>query len=258
MDTRESEQERIQILILLWKWKVFILSFFVIACTSAVIFSGPAFIDPIFKSEVILFPPATNSAKQLLEYNVGFGTDKEIEEHIQILKSGILRDSISQKYQLLSHYKIDSTKQSYTDLSKLYDEKILIDRTRYNSISITVFDIDPVYAANIANDIARIGDKVKANLLNANRKAAYLSMYVDSLSANSSPKLIPNNYVPSSYIITPARISNKKVSPTRWQIVLLAAFASLLFSSLLVIAIEKTTELFSLLKNTRASNDEKR
>lgn len=155
-------------------WKKSILVFCGISITCSIIFSSPYFITPLYKSEVILYPPTTNSTKALLENDMRFGTDKEIDEQLQIYRSGILRDSIIRKYNLMKRYNINnSDKYSRDNLYKKYEDRIQFDRTRYNAISVTAYDANADTAALIANDIVVLGDKVKEGIFKGNFKAAY-------------------------------------------------------------------------------------
>lgn len=165
----KTEQENSIPLVLLYSWRKVILMTTLVAVIIAVIVTMPTFMPPIFKAEAIIYPPATYSAKLIAEYDLRFGADKEIDEHIQILKSSLLRDSIIKRFNLMSHYEItpDEDNKQFK-LNKLYDENIFVERTRYNSIAVTVFDHDPALAAIICNEIIRTGDKVKSYILKQN------------------------------------------------------------------------------------------
>jgi capsular polysaccharide biosynthesis protein len=154
---------------LLFTWRKVILITVLSTILLATIITLPFIMPPIYKAEAIIYPPATYSAKFIAEYDLRFGADKETDEHIQILKSSILRDSIIRKYKLMEHYHIDKD-ESYAKfkLNKLYDENILVERTRYNSISITVLDEHPELSAKICNDIIKMGDRVKTQILKQN------------------------------------------------------------------------------------------
>jgi uncharacterized protein involved in exopolysaccharide biosynthesis len=286
---------------LVWPWRKSILAFCALSTLCAMIFSSPTFVTPLFKSEVILYPPATNSNKELLEYDMRFGADKEIDEQLQIFRSGILRDSIIKKYNLMAHYKINSIGKSPNgNLYKKFDDKVSFDRTRYNAISITVYDASADTAALIANDIAVFGDKVKENIFKRNYRYAYeilekqflwTKVNLDSIKSgilifgknheklsnkiereqfirkakeeqdlpiltlltNYESKLIEFadiekkyyeskeklfNKFPTSYIITPATVADKKTYPSRSLIVSVAFICSLLLAITLVFAIE--------------------
>ncbi|MBL0050385.1 MAG: hypothetical protein IPP29_02085 [Bacteroidetes bacterium] len=122
-------------------------------------------------------PTGTNSAKIFIERDPRFGADKEIDEHIQIFESVKLRDSIIHKYDLVTHYNIDTAGPTKAyQLHAEYNDNIKIDRTRYNSIMVTVYDTDPVLAAAIANDIITIGDKVKNEIIHTNLMQIFYSI----------------------------------------------------------------------------------
>lgn len=162
---------------IIYKYIRQIFIFVAVSITAAVIFSSPYFIPKYYKSEIIFYPPSTNSNKILIEKDPRFGSDKEIDEHTQIIKSSIVRDSIINKYNLVSHFKIDTTKQNWPALLyKKLDNNIKINRTPYNSISVNVYDTDPVIAAQIANDLVRISDQVKSSIIKENLKLAFISI----------------------------------------------------------------------------------
>jgi uncharacterized protein involved in exopolysaccharide biosynthesis len=164
-------------LLLLLRWRHVILSVTAAATVIAFIITLPVFMSPIFKAESIIYPPASNSAKIIAEYDLRFGADKETDEHIQILRSSMLRDSIIKHFDLMMHYGIaaDEDNRMYK-LYKLYDENIIVERTRYNSISVVVFDEDPALAAKICNEVIKTGDQVKSYILKQNLTGAVLGM----------------------------------------------------------------------------------
>lgn len=127
-----------------------------------------------YKSTVILFPTTTGSiAKALIaEQRTGkddilqLGEEEQAEQMLQILYSDKITNAIIQKFDLMNHYKIDSTsKYKYTELKKEYESNITFKRTEYMSVRIDVLDTDPQMAADIANEIARLYDEVKNEML---------------------------------------------------------------------------------------------
>ncbi len=162
------------------KQKKQILIFCLFAFVGSIVFTMPYFIAPQYKSEVIFYPPNTSSNKTLIQYDVRFGSDKEIDQHIQLLKSSLVRDSVVKKFQLLSHYGIDTSEKTWAyKLNKEYDEKINVERTRYNALSVSVMDTDPKLAAEMANDIVIIADELKASILRKNLQAALRNLEMD-------------------------------------------------------------------------------
>lgn len=151
-------------------WKpLFIIPF--VSMVVAVAFSGPTFIKPLFESQVILFPSTTNSvSKALLPQTNGYGDEdifeygdeQQAEQLLQILSSGEIRDSVIKKFDLMNHYDIDpESDYPRTKLFKEYESKIEFKRTQFMSVEINVLDTDPVIAANMANYISKLVDKVK-------------------------------------------------------------------------------------------------
>lgn len=131
------------------------------------IFTGPRFITPLYKSTVILYPTASNSiSKLLLSTNftsnkdlLEFGEDEQTERMLQILNSTKIRNRIIQKYNLMSHYSIESGgKYRLTDLYQEYESKFKFRKTEYMAVKITVLDSDPVIASKMANDVAELFD----------------------------------------------------------------------------------------------------
>ncbi len=164
-----KETEKQELFYLLYPWRKLIGLSVLISMLCGVVITMPLFMPPTYKSEAIIYPPASYSDKIIAQYDLRFGADKEIDEHIQILRSSILRDSIVNKYRLMAHYEIEKDDPyKFNKLYKLYEENITIERTRFNAISIIVIDTDPLMAAKICNDIVRIGDQVKAIILKQN------------------------------------------------------------------------------------------
>ncbi len=131
------------------------------------LFSSPIFITPLYKSTVILYPTSSNSiSKSLLSTTFNsnkdlleFGEDEQTERMLQILNSNKIRDRIIEKYDLMKHYNIhEGVNYRFTKLYKEYENRIKFRRTEYMAVKITVFDKEPVIAANIANDIAELFD----------------------------------------------------------------------------------------------------
>ena len=153
---------------LLLKNKLNVLIILVLAIVLAIIFSSKTFIKPLYKSSVVLYPTTTYSAsKAIMNTNnliyvdpLEIGDESQTDHMMQILNSGIIRDKIIEKYDLMNHYGIDNdSKYKQSKLVKAYENNIRIRRTEYNSVKIIVFDTDPEIASNIANDLAALFDE---------------------------------------------------------------------------------------------------
>ena len=140
-------------LILKWKWHILIIT--VVAALCGAIFSSATFITPLYKSEAIAYPANISP----------YSDESETEQMLQIINSQSIADSIIEKYDLWSHYKIDRNYEfAKTYMMYEYHEKIKISKTPYEAISIVVNDKDPVTACNIANDILHFYDQKVAQL----------------------------------------------------------------------------------------------
>jgi uncharacterized protein involved in exopolysaccharide biosynthesis len=160
------------VLAFMGKWRVVLLTTTLLALISSLVFSF--FIDDKYESSVILFPSTTTSVSRALLNNenykekdfLEFGEEEEAEQMIQILRSDKIRGHIIEKFDLMNHYKIDpESKFKLTQLNREFDKNIDFYRTKFMSVKIEVLDRDPKYAADIANEIARMYDEVRNTML---------------------------------------------------------------------------------------------
>lgn len=154
----------------LYSWRKHLIVIGVLACLLSILFSSPLFITPLYRSTVILFPVSSNSVSKALLTDqptaksdiLEFGEDEQTEQMLQILNSGIIRDKIVQKFNLMEHYKINpKSKFKYTNLYKQYESNITFRRTEFMAVKITVLDRDPQVAADMANSISELLDSTK-------------------------------------------------------------------------------------------------
>lgn len=139
----------------------------IIAILLSSIFSSSYFITPLYKSTVILYPTASNSiSKVLLSENFNnskdileFGEVEQTEQMLQVLNSNKIRDKIIEKYDLLGHYGIKKNdKFKMTNLYEEYEDKFTFRRTEFMAVKITVYDKNPQFASDMANDVAELVD----------------------------------------------------------------------------------------------------
>lgn len=132
--------------------------------------SSPWFITPKFKSVCVFYPGTTNSISTALFYTIKqkaqdplmFAEQEVTEQYLQMLQSDDLAGKIIHKYKLYEHYELDPNKvEDQKKMGKIYQENITFNRTDFNSIKITVMDPDPVIAAEMANGIVDMLDKMK-------------------------------------------------------------------------------------------------
>ncbi len=167
----------------IWKWKTPILIICLLTAVLSFVFSTSYFIRPRFKSTAVVYAPRTNSIAKILlneqNYNErldikAYAIDDETEQMMQILKSRPIQDSIIQRFSLYEYYDIDPNEKYAKDkMYKAVNGSIMVERTRYGAISISVTDWDPQQASDIANEIVRLMDIVKNNVERDRAAAAY-------------------------------------------------------------------------------------
>lgn len=162
------------ILLLVRNWKTLL----IVAIAAAVVsftFSTPHFIKPKYKASVIVFPTSSNAVSQLIladgNYNefldvTQFGNDIHIEQMIQMLQSREIKDHLIEKFGLIRHYDIDTNAKYWkTKLYKYVTGNLSFSRTHNLAVEITVEDVDPQLAADMANEIADYYDTLKRRVI---------------------------------------------------------------------------------------------
>ena len=164
MDNNFNNLSLIQ-LIYKWKWHILIIT--LVAAICGAIFSSSKFITPLYKSEAIAYPANISP----------YSDESETEQMLQIINSQSIVDSIVEKYDLWTDYKIDRNYQfAKTYLMLEYHDKIKISKTPYEAVSIVVNDKDPFVACNIAKDILYFYDQ-KVAQLHRDKVAEVVAMY---------------------------------------------------------------------------------
>lgn len=155
------------LVIFLWARRKFIIAITLFGALAGAIASF--IVDPLFKSEVVMFPAVTNSASKSLLNNqptgrddiLALGDEEDGEQLMQILQSVKIRDRVAEVFDLYEVYGIDEDdKHRQTELMEAYENYVSFERTRYGSIRVEVLDKDPVRAAEMANFIAAQVDTV--------------------------------------------------------------------------------------------------
>lgn len=150
------------------KWPILLITF--VAAVAALIVSFQ--ITPKYKSSVVLFPKTQVSVSNALTMSelintdnhiMNFGDEEATEQLIQTLHSEKIRFEIFKKFDLMNHYEI-SGDFPQTKLHQTYRDNVKIKRTEFQAVRIEVLDTDPVIAAKIANEIARLLDETLNNM----------------------------------------------------------------------------------------------
>ncbi len=167
----ENFKNNINILKLIFKWKIHFIIIVLLSVICAVIFSGSMFITPLFKSNAVAYPANVAS----------YSDESETEQMLQIFQSRDIKDSVIKKFDLAKHYKIDSNyKYFYTTMLYEYGQNISISKTPYDAVEIEVFDKDPQIASDIANSIIDFYNKKVRRLHNV-KSLEVISIYKEQL-----------------------------------------------------------------------------
>lgn len=126
------------------KYKIPLIVIAVLSIILSVVFSSEYFIKPKFKSTAIVYP------SNLVPYS----TESPTEQMLQLFESDDIRDELIRDFDLFNHYEIDTT-QKYP-LTLLYgqmSENIKIDKTKFESVEIEVYDTDPFIACRMVDSL---------------------------------------------------------------------------------------------------------
>ena len=120
MDNNFNNLSLIQ-LVLKWKWHILIITLLAALCGA--IFSSSMFITPLYKSEAVAYPANISP----------YSDESETEQMLQIINSQSIMDSIIEKYDLWTDYKIDKNykfaktymlNEIAKDILNFYDQKV--------------------------------------------------------------------------------------------------------------------------------------
>ena len=131
--------------VLKWKWHIIALT--IVASVLGIIFSGPKFITPRYKSEAIVYPRGLDE----------FSDETFTEQMLQVMESQEIMDSVVETFDLMNHYEIDKNYiYPKTALIGEYRDRVSISKTPYDAVKIKVLDKDPEMACNMVNEIIRL------------------------------------------------------------------------------------------------------
>lgn len=137
----EASHNFIQLII---KKKIHFIVVTLAAITIASLFSSPWFIKPRYKSFAILYPSNITP----------YSEESASEQMLQLFGSSDIRNAVVKKFNLYTYYKIDSTDKAATvRMMDVYDSRVEVSRTQYESIEISVLDEDPKKASAMVEEI---------------------------------------------------------------------------------------------------------
>jgi capsular polysaccharide biosynthesis protein len=152
---------------LLLKWRIHLMVILGAALVLAVIFSGPFFITPKFKSIGVIYPANVSP----------YSEESETEQMYQVLQSQDIIDSVITKFNLPEHYKITPDYKYYkTAIYYEFSQNIKIEKTPYDAVRIEALDKDPVMASDIVKAIISFYNE-KVRLMHNAKYYEVMDMY---------------------------------------------------------------------------------
>lgn len=252
-------------------WKLLLIVFVVATALSLV---ASLMVTPRYKSSVILFPTNSNRLSKAitadrysLDY-MDYGIERDCEYTIQILLSQSMEDAVVERFNLMEHYGIskDNPHKQF-ELHNAYRSYVNVRRTEYLGVEVSVMDVDPQYASDIANFMAANYDTLCHQIHSDRATDAYnimnavcqqLEQEIDSLQhAGNNSELVTlkrqelaemqtlraqrkvdvQQNASYKFWLDKASVADKKAYPKRAIIVLLGAFGSLLMTILVLLLV---------------------
>lgn len=275
----------LELLTVIYKWKWPIGIFCALAILASVIFSGPTFMPPHFESMAVFYPsnPAATDRTTLFGEDAGnrqinyFGTKNDVNRMLTIANSSGLMNHLIQKFDLVNHYKIDTTNEKYLFyVAREFRGNYDAIKTDRDAIQISILDTDPQVASDMTNAAVQYINDVNNSIVgdNKNRTLTILNKEIERQEERAATlveklKGIRDNRVvqeelssllteinelkqlaaqykvsadegfASIYIIEAAAPALMKSKPVRWQIVVFTALGALVFSILTAILLEQ-------------------
>ena len=263
-------------------WKLLMWVFLAALAVSLVV---SMLITPRYKATAILFPTNSNRlSKAIMDYHysldfMDYGVERDCEYCIQILLSESMERDVCKRFNLMEHYGINpDDPHKFFKLHEQYRGNVNVKRTEYLGVEVSVLDVDPQWAADMANYIATNYDTVchrihhdravdAADIMSGvcQKLGQEIQLLQDSLKRNPQyalglTKLIDekcaqladlqtraaqtevdmNENVSYKFMLDQAVASDKKAYPKRSIIVLLGAFGTLVMCILVLLLLDAT------------------
>lgn len=139
-------------------WKLLTI---VLVVAFAVSLVASLLVTPRFKASTVIFPTSSNRLSKAIlaeRYSMDYmdyGSERDCEYAIQILSSQSMEDDVCNHFNMMEHYDIsnDNPHKLY-ELHERYRSNVSVRRTEFLGVEVTVLDVDPQWAADMANFIA--------------------------------------------------------------------------------------------------------
>ncbi|MBN2663085.1 MAG: hypothetical protein JXR68_05500 [Bacteroidales bacterium] len=173
--------DTLDIFVYLWKKKIPIILITFVGAVASIIIS--LMLPNYYKATTVLFPTTFLSpSTSLLHISINqetdpgiIGNEDDLERMLQLLQSDFITNSIIQKFNLIEHYEISPDDPHLINkVKKTYQSYVSFNKTPYQGATISVIDIDPQLAADIANEISALFDTLVSEMQHQRNKEMYL------------------------------------------------------------------------------------
>jgi hypothetical protein len=174
------------------KWKLPLGIVFLASILFSVVFSGPKFVKPLYKSEAIVYPINIFS----------YSEESETEQMLQLFNSSDLKKMVIDSLDLYKHYKINRDRHdSEMKILKQFEKRVVFKRTQYESIKIEVTDRYPKHAQLIAIETLNAYNRISLKLMRDKANEILVikeKLYFDKARQVDSLKTIIDTLIQSS------------------------------------------------------------
>lgn len=263
-------------------WKLLTVVFFLALVASVVV---SMLITPRYKATATLFPTNSNRlSKAIMDYHysldfMDYGIERDCEYCIQILSSESMERDVCAKFNLLEHYGIsEDDPHKMFKLHEQYRGNVNVKRTEFLGVEVGVLDVDPQWAADMANYIAanydtvchrihhdracnaadimqgvcaKMGEEIQLLQDSLRRNPQYslgltqlinekCAQLADMQTRAAQTQVDMNENVSYKFLLDEAVAADKKAYPKRAVIVALGAFGALVMCILVLLLMEAT------------------
>lgn len=129
---------------LIWKRKIHFVIVGIAAVVLAAIFSGPAFIRPMYKSTARIYPS-----------NIGeMSEESKTEQMLEIINSNDVKLQMFDAFPLNEDYKVKKDDPKFlTYMFDIYNKNVSASKTQYETVELVVLDFYPQRAADMCDSL---------------------------------------------------------------------------------------------------------
>ncbi len=167
----------------IWHWRKRIAQ--VVAFSVLISVGVSFFLHDYYKSTTVFYaaspdlfkPEQLFGGSKSVDY---YGTDADIDRLLTIAKSNELVEYMVRKFNLYTHYDIDSTKKKAPfKMKEAFFSLYEVQKSKYDAIELSVEDVNAAFSAEMANEARNKIDEIAQNLIKSSQKKLMESVQQD-------------------------------------------------------------------------------